>query len=129
MGGTFARGPRPSRSRAPEEKEACGAGTVWYSGPVLFKSSNDKSFHDVEVSFGLTTLLRIKGVVHALGSVTAASMLDAGGWIYHILPTARVRVSLGEVLSRLLARPFTLDQPDWVLTGTEVRTVLTAGGF
>jgi hypothetical protein len=93
------------------------------------KSSNDKSFHDMEVSFGLTTLLRVKGVVDAVGSVAVVSILDATRWTYHILPTARVKVSLGESLSRLLARPFTSDQRAWVLNGTEVRTVLTAGGF
>jgi hypothetical protein len=106
-----------------------GAGAVWYSGCMGLKSSNEKSFHDMEVSFGLTTLLRVKGVVDAVGSVAVISVLDARRWTYHILPTARVKISLGESLSRLLARPFASDQRAWVLNGTEVRTVLTAGGF
>jgi hypothetical protein len=89
----------------------------------------NRSFHESEVAFGLTTLLRIKGLAHAVGSVAVEPVLGAGARAYHVTATARSRGALGEILTRLLDRPFRLDQLGWVISRTEVSTVLTAGGF
>jgi hypothetical protein len=89
----------------------------------------NQSFYESEVAFGLTTLLRIKGLAHAVGSVTVEPVLRAGARAYHVTATTRIRGALSEILTRLLKRPFQLDQLGWVISGTEVSTVLTAGGF
>jgi hypothetical protein len=89
----------------------------------------NQSFQETEVAFGLTTLLRIKGLAHAMGSVAVEPVLRTGARAYHVTATARIRGALSEILTHLLKRPFHLDQLGWVISGTEVSTVLTAGGF
>jgi len=86
-------------------------------------------FYESEVSFGLTTLLRIKGIVHAVGSVTVERVSIATVSTYQVTATARVRNELSHILRRLLDRPFHLEQLRWAISGSEVRTVLAAGGF
>jgi hypothetical protein len=89
----------------------------------------NRSFYESEVAFGLTTPLRIKGLAHAVGSVTVVPVFRTGARAYHVTATARTRRTLSEILTRLLNRPFHLDQLGWVISGTEVSAVLTAGGF
>lgn len=96
---------------------------------VLQWRMTNQSFYESEVAFGLTTLLRIKGLAHAVGSVTVEPVLRTGARAYHVTATARSRGTLSEILARLLNRPFHLDEPGWVISGTEVSTVLTAGGL
>ena len=96
---------------------------------VLQSGMMNQSFYESEVAFGLTTLLRIKGLAHAVGSVTVETVLRTGTRAYRVTPAARIRGALSEILARLLKRPFHLDQFGWVISGTEVSTVLTAGGF
>jgi len=86
-------------------------------------------FYESEVAFGLTTLLRIRGLAHTVGSVTVVLVLRTGARAYHVTATARTRGTLSEILTHLPKRPFHLDQPAWVISGTEVSAVLTAGDF
>jgi hypothetical protein len=86
-------------------------------------------FYESEVSFGLTTLLRVKGIAHAVGSVSVERVSNATVSTYHVTPTARVKSELSHILRRLLDRPFHLDRLRWAITGTEVRAVLNAGAL
>jgi hypothetical protein len=96
---------------------------------VLKSGTMKHPFYETEVAFGLTTLLRIKGLAHAVGSVAVEPVFRTGARAYRITATARLRGALGEILTRLLKRPFHLDELSWVISGKEVATVLTAGGF
>ena len=98
-------------------------------GNVLQWRMRNKFYYESEVAFGLTTLLRIKGIAHAVGSVTVEPVLRTSARAYHVTATARIRGALSETLARLLNRPFRLDQLGWVISGNDVATVLAAGGF
>jgi len=88
---------------------------------VLQSEAVNQAFYETEVAFGLTTLLRIHGFAHAVGSVAVEPVLRTGARAYRVTSTARLRNALSEILTRRLKRPFQLEQPAWVITAMKYR--------
>ncbi len=82
-----------------------------------------------QIYLALVKILEVSGIADAPAAVDVTLVPENHSATYTIVPTETAKPVLASALSRLLGRPFAMEDASWALELDETAEVLKAGGF
>ncbi len=79
-----------------------------------------------QVYQALVRLLEANGVTDPSAAVDVTLVPEGKTATYTVVPAERAQTALAETLGRILRRPFSVDEPSWVLEASDIEPIRAA---